>query len=132
MRPRIRVENPADGGLLYWLCKLYAFGVRALIMVVAFAAGALYVHFARQIPALPDLRFYARTAPGVTSFYGLDGMLIAEFATERREIVPLDRVPQPLIDAFVATEDRRFFTHGGFDLRGTVRALLANLRAGQV
>jgi penicillin-binding protein 1A len=57
---------------------------------------------------------------------------MAELSTERREIVPLDHVPQSLVDAFLSTEDRRFFSHGGFDLRGTARAFLANLHAGGV
>src|SRR3954468_3463012 len=68
----------------------------------------------------------------MTTLYGQDGTLLAELSTERREIVPLDHVPQTLIDAFLSTEDRRFFSHGGFDLRGLVRALAANLRAGGV
>ena len=46
--------------------------------------------------------------------------------------MPLDHVPQTLIDAFLSTEDRRFFSHGGFDVRGLLRALAANLRAGGV
>ena len=132
MRERVSVVNPADGGLAYWLFKLYAFAFVVVLMLGLFGAGGLYVHFARQIPPLPDLSTYAYTAPGVTTLVALDGTLIGELSTERREIVPYDRVPQSLVDAFVSTEDRRFFTHGGFDLRGTVRALVANLRAGQV
>ncbi len=130
--PRVTVANPADGGLFYWLCKLYLFGLIAFGMTVAFAGVAVYLHFAGQLPPLPDLATYARVAPGLTTMYAQDGTLLAEFSTERREIVPLERVPQPLIDAFVSTEDRRFFTHGGLDLRGTARAVMANLRAGQV
>ena len=57
---------------------------------------------------------------------------MAELSTERREIVPFDHVPQTLIDALLSTEDRRFFSHGGFDVRGLVRAFAANLRAGGV
>ncbi len=128
---RVRVANPSDGGLVYWLLRYYGFAALALFSSVIFFGMGLYVHFARQLPPLPDLATYARDAPGVTTLFGQDGTPIAEFATERREIVPLDRVPQPLIDAFVSTEDRRFFTHGGLDLRGTLRAVFANLRAGQ-
>jgi penicillin-binding protein 1A len=129
---RVQVTNPADGGLFYWLVKLYAFSLIVLSMIVAFVLLGVYVHFARQVPALPDLATYAETAPGVTRVLAQDGTLLAEFATERREIVPLERVPQALVDAFVSTEDRRFFTHNGLDMRGTARALLRNLRAGNV
>src|SRR5579862_7143771 len=132
MRERVKVRNPSDGGLLYWLVRLYAFAAIAMGAAIVFAGGGLYVHFARQLPPLPDLVTYARTAPGVTTLRGWDGTLLAELSTERREIVALDRIPQKLVDAFVSTEDRRFFSHGGLDVRGTLRALFANLHAGQV
>jgi penicillin-binding protein 1A len=129
---RVEVENLADGGLVYWLLKLYAFTVLT-VPCLAIAVGCwLYVYFSRQLPAVPDLSTYAQTAPSQSTIYAQDGTLLAELATERREIVPLARIPQPLIDAFLATEDRRFFSHGGMDVRGTLRALWANLHAGQV
>lgn len=129
---RVQIANPADGGLFYWLVKLYLFAFLVVSMIVAFVAIGIYFHFARQIPALPNLATYAATAPGVTTVVAQDGTLLAEFSTERREIIPLERVPQKLIDAFVSTEDRRFFSHNGLDIRGTVRALVRNLRAGNV
>jgi len=129
---RVQIANPSDGGLIYWLAKLYLFALLVLGMIVAFVAFAVYLHFARQIPPLPDLATYALTAPGVTTVVAQDGTLLGEFSTERREIAPLERVPQKLVDAFVATEDRRFFSHAGLDLRGTMRALTRNLRAGGV
>jgi penicillin-binding protein 1A len=48
----------------------------------------------------------------------------------RRVNVPLSQVPQFVQQAFVATEDRRFYQHGGLDWRGVFRALAANLKAG--
>lgn len=51
---------------------------------------------------------------------------------EQRELVEIDRVPQHLIDAVLAVEDRRFASHHGVDLRRIAGALLANLRAGAV
>jgi membrane peptidoglycan carboxypeptidase len=46
--------------------------------------------------------------------------------------VPIDRVPQPLREAIIATEDSRFYEHRGVDLLGTARAIAANLRAGRL
>ena len=63
---------------------------------------------------------------------GWDGTPLAEFATERREILPFERIPPRLIQAFLAAEDRRYYEHGGIDYRGIMRALGANLRAGEV
>ncbi|HEY2745458.1 MAG TPA: PBP1A family penicillin-binding protein [Polyangia bacterium] len=129
---RVTVANPSDGGLFYWLCKLYFFAGCAAMAALVFVGIGVYLHFCKELPPTPDLTTYASTAPGMTTLWGQDGTLLAELSTERREIIPLDHVPQTLIDAFLSTEDRRFFSHGGFDVRGLLRALLANLHAGGV
>jgi penicillin-binding protein 1A len=50
----------------------------------------------------------------------------------RDDSVPLDEIPDVLIKATLATEDRRFFDHFGIDVMGTLRALVANAQADQV
>src|SRR5258708_4605173 len=104
LRPRITVVHPAGGRLLYWLPQLYAFSLLAALAIVFYGLVALYAYLSSQLPPLPDLRSYADEAPGVTTLLAQDGSIIAELSTERREIVPLGRVPQPLIDALIATE----------------------------
>jgi penicillin-binding protein 1A len=129
---RIVVRNPSDGGFLFWLAKLYAFGFLCLLGLVAMAGAATYVHFALRVPPIPDLGTYAAHVPKVTQVRGWDGTPIAEWAVQRREVVPLEEIPPRLLAAFLAVEDRRFFEHGGIDLRGVVRALWANVRAGGI
>jgi penicillin-binding protein 1A len=53
--------------------------------------------------------------------------LIGHLAIVRRVNVPLSAVPRDVQDAFIATEDRRFFEHNGLDWRGLLRAALRNL-----
>ncbi|HRP07573.1 MAG TPA: transglycosylase domain-containing protein [Gemmatimonadales bacterium] len=53
-------------------------------------------------------------------------------ANERRVPVPLDRIPEHLIDAVIAVEDQRFLDHEGLDLRRIAGAMLANVRAGGI
>src|SRR5205814_209167 len=84
------------------------------------ARGGLYVYSSPQLPPLPDLSTYADTAPGLTTLYAQDGTLLAALSRERREVAPIDRIPPQVIDAFLATQDRRFYSHGGIDYRGTV------------
>ncbi|RMI13639.1 penicillin-binding protein [Cellulomonas triticagri] len=55
-----------------------------------------------------------------------DGTALAEFFAENRVVVPLADVAQHLRDAVVATEDRRFFQHGGVDPAGMLRAVVRN------
>lgn len=59
-----------------------------------------------------------------------DGTPIAEFFAEDRVVVPLDQVSEHLQHAVVATEDRRFFDHGGVDPTGMARALVQNQLTG--
>lgn len=55
-----------------------------------------------------------------------DGTVLATFFAENREVVSLDQVSKPMQDAVIATEDRRFYLHGGIDPAGMVRALVQN------
>lgn len=50
---------------------------------------------------------------------------------ERRVFVPYEKVPQILVDAFIATEDNKFWDHSGIDYTGMFRAFWANLRSGK-
>ncbi len=94
--------------------------------------GGMYAYFAARLPALPNVEAYQHEAAVLTRVRGWDGTPLGEWASERREIVTLDRIPPRLVQAFVAIEDRRFYEHAGLDYRGIVRAALVNLRAGQV
>ncbi len=60
-----------------------------------------------------------------------DGRVIAEKGM-RRNHVPLEKMPQHLIDAVLATEDRRFYSHFGVDPRGILRAMLVNRQKGRL
>ena len=57
---------------------------------------------------------------------------IATFYSQNRVYVPLAKISQEMQDAIVAIEDQRFYEHNGVDVRGTVRAVLANSQAGAV
>ncbi|HVR01440.1 MAG TPA: transglycosylase domain-containing protein, partial [Polyangia bacterium] len=128
----IEVTNKSDGGFFHWLFKLYAFAFLGAIGVVLFGLVGVYVYFAATLPTLPDLATYHETAATTTMIRAWDGTPLAELAAERREILAFEKFPPVLVNAFLAAEDRRFYEHGGLDLRGIARALGANLRAGEV
>jgi penicillin-binding protein 1A len=60
----------------------------------------------------------------------MDGRFIAEVGQERRTLIKLEDVPQTLKDAFVITEDKRFYDHAGIDWIRIVGAAMRNLKAG--
>jgi penicillin-binding protein 1A len=128
-RPRVVVANRADGGVFYWVGKLYGFAVLVIIASLMAAAIAVYGYFSLNAPALPDLRRYASVAPAVTRMYAADGTLLGEFAKEWRELVPYERIPKRLVDAFLAVEDHDFFEHRGLYFKGIARAVWANITA---
>jgi membrane peptidoglycan carboxypeptidase len=70
--------------------------------------------------------------PEQTLIYAADGSLIATLRFANRVAVDREDLPDVLVDAVVAAEDRRFYNHGGVDARAIVRAALANRRAGQI
>ena len=61
-----------------------------------------------------------------------DGTVIATFYSQNRVYVPMDKISPVMQDAIVAIEDARFYEHNGIDVRGTLRALIANTQAGEV
>jgi len=128
----VEISNPSDGGFWFWLLKFYAFGTMCATGLLILCGIGLYLHFASTLPALPDFARYRLEAAESTHVRAWDGTDLAELASERREILPLEAFPKQLLQAFVAIEDRRFYEHGGLDYRGMLRALFANLRAGHV
>ena len=88
-----------------------------------------------RLGGAPGSRKDARPASRATSPPRLEPVPIALLFDEERiwrTWVDLDRVPEPVRDAIVASEDRRFQSHIGLDFRGYLRALRANVRAGEV
>ena len=100
----------------------------------ALAAGLLAIGIALVLiaPQLPDVSSLANYQPKLPlRVYTADGALIGEFGEERRELVPIDKIPRVLKDAVLATEDARFYQHGGIDTKGVLRAVFANLSGGR-
>ncbi|GIX47699.1 MAG: penicillin-binding protein 1A [Candidatus Tectimicrobiota bacterium] len=94
------------------------------------AALALYRELAADLPSVEELTRYQPSL--VTTVYDRHGQPLADFFVEKRFLVPLEAIPQPLRQATVAVEDSRFYTHHGIDVLGILRALWTNLRAGEV
>jgi 1A family penicillin-binding protein len=82
---------------------------------------------------LPEVRNLEEYRPSITSrVYSDNNKLLAEFFLENRTPVALTDVPVMLINALIAAEDARFYSHRGLDLRGIARALTRNIRAHKV
>lgn len=88
------------------------------------AAGGLYAYFAAGLPDHEQLIDY-RPAMG-TQVLSWDGQFLTEFARERRTFVPYSEIPPQLVQAFLAAEDKTFFSHSGLDYPGIAQAMITN------
>jgi penicillin-binding protein 1A len=129
---RVWVTNRARGGLVGWLLRWYAFAAILLLLGVGLSGIATYRYFASELPPLSNIERYDTLAPGVTRIFAGNGAMIAELAREHRAYARYEEIPEPLVHAFLAAEDRRFFEHGGLDYRGLARAVIANYRSGTI
>ena len=114
-----------------WLRTVAKFFFGSIGLVLAGIAGLaifLAVALAVAYPNLPDISALSDYRPKQPlRVYTADGVIIGEFGEERRRLTPIDEIPQIMKDAVLAIEDARFFSHGGVDYLGVVRAALANL-----
>ena len=103
-----------------------------LICVVLGGAtvGGLYLYVKPELPSVETLRDVRWQTP--MQVFTADGHLVSQFGEKRRIPIKLEDVPQPLIDAFLATEDSRFYEHFGVDPIGVMRAFSVLITTGEV
>ena len=99
-------------------------------MLLAAAGAAVYVMTA-VLPNVPKIDAVLDYRPKIPlRVYTADNHLIGEFGVERRDFVPIDKIPARMKQALLAIEDAHFYQHHGIDWRGAARAVVTNLREG--
>jgi penicillin-binding protein 1A len=121
-----RARKSGPGRWFKWLAVL---AFLCLLLVVGAAIGG-YLYYSRDLPRITSLRDYHPAT--VTTVYADDDTKIGEFYKERRLVVPLEKIPEQLKQAFISAEDARFYKHRGVDLVSIVRAFFKNLEAGTI
>lgn len=96
-----------------------------LLAVVSVGIGTAAL--AKMMKETPKLDPSKLVVPLSTKFYDKDGNFLYEYGKERRTEITYSQVPKMLEEAFIATEDTRFYEHHGVDIKGTARAILENL-----
>lgn len=103
------------------LSTFFFFAVIALVLVITSVW--------QMSQELPDYLQLAKYEPPVTTrLYAGDGQLMMEYASEKRLFVPEDKIPPLVKNAFIAAEDKKFYSHFGVDFVGIVRALIDNFK----
>lgn len=116
-----KAKKPLWRRLFKYALVTGAFGAVSVAVLVFWAI----IHYGRD---LPDYRQLANYEPAVvTRIHAGDGSLLTEFAREQRLFVPIEAVPEQLIQAFLSAEDKNFYKHSGLDYMGMVRGNLRNI-----
>ncbi len=103
----------------------------AVLGAVATAVGVtlFYAAVLRDLPEINKLEDYRPNL--ITRVLDVDGNEVASFAKERRIVVPIEQVPKPVVEAFIAAEDGSFYEHTGLDYGGILRAAFTNFVEGR-
>jgi penicillin-binding protein 1A len=104
-----------------WVGGLFLAGLLCVATIVGVALAVAYPN----LPDISDLSDYRPKLP--LRVYSAEGLLMGEFGEERRNLTPIRDIPKVMVNAVLAIEDARFYSHGGVDYKGLVRAALANL-----
>lgn len=102
----------------------------ALVLLAGIALGVfgVVVLLGLALKTIPDTQELANFSPAISSrVYSADGKQIGLFARQNRTFMSIDKMPNHVIAAFMAAEDKDFYTHPGVDLMGVSRAMIYNL-----
>jgi penicillin-binding protein 1A len=103
-----------------------------LLFLFGIIFGSMTGFFIALTKDLPQIRNLESFKPSsITRIYSADEVLLAEFFLEKRDPVPIEMIPDNLKKALIVTEDRSFYQHSGIDLKGILRAILRDIKAGK-
>lgn len=118
---QVQIDNPLFRVIMGFI--VFALGV----MLAGMIALKLY------LMSLPPIKNLNTLKPNiVTTFCASDGEVIKTFAAYTYSNVELKEVPEDLVKALIATEDKNFYKHPGYDMLGLARSMVANILAGHV
>ncbi|MFM7468068.1 MAG: transglycosylase domain-containing protein [Vampirovibrionales bacterium] len=115
----------------FWWTSLGLLGFLMVLLVAAINVGFIV---AKSAGSLPDISLLSHWHPSESSvLYDVTGKTIANiYGDEDRTVVSLGEMSPYIKKALLAIEDTRFYQHNGIDLRGTARAIVQNLKGGDL
>ena len=123
------MKKQAISGMFKNLRKKHFLQVILLsILIVILGFFGLLYYFSKDA----DISGLKNEIPQPTVFYDLNGKVASKVSANKNEGVPISEVPNSMKNAVVAIEDHRFYQHNGVDLIGTSRALVRDLKSGEM
>ena len=103
-----------------------------IVKFFLFLGITLLIYLTYCFLTLPNINeAVSRTRQPSTTIIAENGNEIRSFGTVYSEVIHADELPKYVVDAIISTEDRRFFSHFGFDAISFTRAMIANIFAGR-
>lgn len=93
----------------------------------AIALGGIWFSLEQSLPQTAEL--FTTIRDETVTIKAADGNILQQTGPATREYLKLAEIPKPLVQAFIAAEDRRFYQHNGIDYQGIARATVSNLRS---
>ena len=110
---------------MFRFLKIFSiFCVISFSFILSFSVYILW----KYSPELPSYNKILKYKPDLSSrLYSSDGLLLKSYHRQERIYVPIQRIPENLINAFISSEDKNFFSHSGVDIVAIIRASIVNL-----
>jgi penicillin-binding protein 1A len=113
------------GWTLYITCAFILF-----LFIPLICTGFLFYYYSNHLPDFKPLEEGNSNAYSIV--YSEEDEVIGKFLMDNRIPIPYERIPKPMVQAFIAAEDAGFFEHGGIDYKAIVRAMFRNMMAGKI
>lgn len=111
--------------LVKTLAVLAALGIFGILAVIG-----MFFFISMDLPQINSLKDY--NPPMNSRIMSRDNEVLMEIGTETRDVVPFEKIPPKVVDAFLAAEDDNFYNHEGIDYYGIIRAFMVNLKEGRL
>ncbi len=108
--------------------KIFSYAIKVCISILLLSTFLIFSAFWYFSYGLPDYKKLSNYEPSVLSrVYAESGELIGEFAIEKRLFIPINSIPDKVINSFLSAEDKNFFDHPGIDAKSVTRAVIKNI-----
>lgn len=108
-------------------------GIKLILLFLGACMLAGFASLQLYLASQPPIKNLEEFKPNiVTKFYSQDGELIKTFTSYTYSKIDIKDVPKELKEALIATEDKNFYRHNGYDIAGLVRSTIQNILAGKV
>ena len=96
-----------------------------IIIITSIVGGLIFGYAVSQIRNFAGIENLKRFQPNLpTKLYDINGELISELFFEKRDLISFEELPQSLINAFLASEDKDFYTH----IKGIFKMHIKNIK----